>query len=100
MKLPRAAGILLHPSSLPGDGGIGDFGDDAYRFLDFLAEAGVRIWQMLPLGPTGYGESPYQCLSAFAGNPLFIAIAGATSEAAFDHRRVDFERVIPHRRLQ
>jgi 4-alpha-glucanotransferase len=100
MKQLRAAGILLHPSSLPGAGGIGDFGDDAHRFLDFLADAGIRIWQMLPLGPTGYGESPYQCLSAFAGNPLFIALARETNEAGFDSHRVDFERVIPHHRAR
>jgi 4-alpha-glucanotransferase len=100
MKLPRAAGILLHPSSLPSAGGVGDFGDDAHRFLDFLADAGIRIWQMLPLGPTGYGESPYQCLSAFAGNPLFIALARDPTGVAFDSQRVDFERVIPHHRTR
>jgi 4-alpha-glucanotransferase len=100
MKLPRAAGILLHPSSLPGPSGIGDFGDDAYRFLDFLLNAGIRIWQMLPLGPTGYGESPYQCLSAFAGNPLFIAMAGVAADIEFPLHSVDFERVIPTKRAQ
>jgi 4-alpha-glucanotransferase len=73
MKFPRAAGILLHPTSLPGRFGIGDLGAEAYRFADFLARAGQRIWQVLPLGPTGYGDSPYQCFSAFAGNPLLIS---------------------------
>ncbi|HQH73066.1 MAG TPA: 4-alpha-glucanotransferase, partial [bacterium] len=72
MKFPRASGILLHPTSLPGRYGIGDLGPEAYRFVDFLAGAGQRLWQVLPLGPTGYGDSPYQCFSAFAGNPLLI----------------------------
>ena len=69
----RTSGIVLHPTSLPGPYGIGDLGAEAYRFVDFLAAAGQGLWQVLPLGPTGYGDSPYQCLSAFAGNPLLIA---------------------------
>ena len=69
----RASGILLHPTSLPGRYGIGDLGPEAYRFADWLAAAGQRIWQVLPLGPVGYGESPYQLFSAFAGNPLLIS---------------------------
>ncbi len=69
----RTSGILLHPTSLPSPFGIGDLGPSARRFVDFLAEAGQGLWQMLPLGPTGYGESPYQCTSAFAGNPLLIS---------------------------
>ncbi|MBR6896862.1 MAG: 4-alpha-glucanotransferase [Lachnospiraceae bacterium] len=69
----RKAGILLHPSSLPSRYGIGDFGHGAYRFIDFLAKAGQGIWQVLPFGPTGYGDSPYQSFSAFAGQPLFIS---------------------------
>lgn len=73
MRLHRTSGILLHPSSLPGPFGIGDLGPAAYRFVDFLADAGQGLWQVLPLGPTGYRDSPYQCLSAFAGNPLLIA---------------------------
>lgn len=68
----RASGILLHPTSLPGTQGIGTFDDAADRFLDFLAAAGQRYWQLCPLGPTGYGDSPYQCFSAFAGNPYLI----------------------------
>jgi len=71
--MSRTSGILLHPTSLPGPYGIGDLGPGAYRFVDFLAAAGQGLWQMLPLGPTGYGDSPYQCLSAFAGNPLLIS---------------------------
>src|SRR5678816_3325409 len=74
MTLTRAAGILLHPTSLPGPNGIGELGDEAHRFLDFLATTGITIWQVLPLGPTGYGDSPYQCFSAFAGNPLLISL--------------------------
>jgi 4-alpha-glucanotransferase len=69
---PRSSGILLHVTSLPGGHGIGDLGKSAYQFVDFLAESGQKIWQVLPLSPTGYGDSPYQCFSAFAGNPLFI----------------------------
>lgn len=69
----RTSGILLHPTSLPGPFGIGDLGPAANRFVDFLAAAGQGLWQVLPLGPTGYGDSPYQCLSAFAGNPLLIS---------------------------
>lgn len=69
----RLAGMLLHPTSLPGHYGIGDLGQTAYRFLDWLEKAGLGHWQVLPLGPTSYGDSPYQCLSAFAGNPLLIA---------------------------
>ena len=65
----RSSGLILHPTSLPGPHGIGDFGPEAYAFVDFLVSAGQRLWQMLPLGPTGYGDSPYQSFSAFAGNP-------------------------------
>lgn len=72
MELTRASGILLHPTSLPGPYGIGRLGDDAFRFVDFLAAAGQRVWQILPLGPTGYGNSPYSAFSAFAGNPLLV----------------------------
>ncbi|MEW6141650.1 MAG: 4-alpha-glucanotransferase [Chloroflexota bacterium] len=68
----RTSGILLHITSLPGGHGIGDLGSDAYRFADFLKETGQRIWQVLPVGPTGYGDSPYQTFSVFAGNPLLI----------------------------
>jgi 4-alpha-glucanotransferase len=72
MQRTRACGILLHPTSLPGSHGIGSLGAEAYAFVDFLAGAGQSIWQILPLGPTGYGDSPYSALSAFAGNPLLI----------------------------
>jgi len=74
MPFPRAAGILLHPTSLPSRGGVGDFGPEAYRFVDFLASARQGVWQVLPLGPLGYGNSPYSSTSAFAGNPLLISL--------------------------
>src|SRR4030066_1572426 len=73
MHFERSAGILLHPTSLPGKYGIGDLGSDAYKFIDFLKEAGQTLWQTFPLGPTGYCDSPYQCFSAFAGNPLLVS---------------------------
>ncbi len=73
MNFNRAGGILLHPTSLPGRYGIGDIGPQAFRFVDWLALTGSRLWQLLPLGPTGYGDSPYQCFSAFAGNPYLIS---------------------------
>ena len=68
----RKSGILLHISSLPSKHGIGTFGKEAYRFVDFLEKANQRLWQILPLGPTSYGDSPYQTFSAFANNPYFI----------------------------
>jgi 4-alpha-glucanotransferase len=76
----RAAGILLHPTSFPGAHGIGDLGDDAYRFIDWLAAAKQRVWQVLPLGPTGFGNSPYAARSAFAGSPLLISLQHAQSD--------------------
>ncbi len=72
-RFDRASGVLLHITSLPSPYGVGDLGPDAYRFVDFLAAAGQRIWQILPLGPTTRGDSPYSCYSAFAGNPLLIS---------------------------
>jgi 4-alpha-glucanotransferase len=72
MDFPRSSGVLLHPTSLPGRYGLGDLGEWAYRFVDFLVETDQTLWQMLPLGPTSYGDSPYQSLSTFAGNPLLI----------------------------
>jgi len=73
MNFPRSSGVLLHPTSLPGPFGIGDLGPQAYAFADFLEAAGQSLWQVLPLGPTGYGDSPYACYSAFAGNTLLIS---------------------------
>lgn len=73
MKFNRSAGIILHPTSFPGPDGIGDLGPEAFRWIDFLAKSGCSLWQVLPLGPTGYGDSPYQCFSAFAGNPYLVS---------------------------
>lgn len=80
----RLSGILLHPTSLPGPFGIGDLGPEAYKFIDFLIAAGQSLWQVLPLGPTGYGDSPYACYSAFAGNTLLISPETLVSEGLLD----------------
>src|ERR1700748_261921 len=74
MNQGRVSGVLLHVTSLPSYGGVGDFGPAAYEFVDFLAAAKQRLWQVLPLSPTGYGSSPYSALSAFAGNPALISL--------------------------
>ena len=74
MKFPRCSGILLHFTSLPGRFGIGDFGPCAYEFADFLHASGQTLWQVLPINPTGYADSPYQCFSAFAGNPMLLSL--------------------------
>lgn len=105
MAFKRASGVLLHPTSLPGPDGIGDLGPEAYRWVDFLVEAHCHLWQILPLGPTGYGDSPYQCFSAFAGNPYLISPtllmdADLLTRADFNDRpnfpanKVDFGPVI------
>ena len=73
-RISRSNGILLHPTSLPGKFGIGELGSEAFKFIDILKKYNQKYWQILPLGPTGYGNSPYQCFSAFAGNPLLISI--------------------------
>ena len=104
MLFPRAAGILLHPTSLPSRGGIGDLGPDAFRFVRWLADAGMKIWQVLPLGPTGYGDSPYQCFSAFAGNPLLIHVPDAPASGhegiSASAETCDFATVIPAKRAR
>jgi 4-alpha-glucanotransferase len=74
MAFPRSSGVLLHPTSLPSRFGIGELGVEAYRFIDFLVESSQQLWQVLPLGPTGYGNSPYASFSALAGNPLLISL--------------------------
>jgi len=89
MSFPRAAGILLHPTSLPSRGGIGDFGPAAYRFVDFLASARQGLWQVLPLGPIGYGNSPYSSTSAFAGNPLLISLERLAERGWIDPTRLE-----------
>lgn len=73
-SFPRASGVLLHPTSLPSPYGIGDLGQPAYDFIDRLAQSGQTYWQVLPLGPTAFGDSPYQCLSSFAGNTNLISL--------------------------
>src|SRR5262249_991485 len=104
MNFTRSSGILLHPTSLPGSFGIGDIGPAAQRFCDLLLEAGQTYWQILPLGPTGFGDSPYQAFSAFAGNPHLISPAllvpaGLLAESdladapAGDETRVDYGAV-------
>lgn len=105
MNFPRASGILLHPTSLPGRFGIGDLGSEAYEFVDLLVSTGQRLWQTLPLGPTGYANSPYQCLSLFAGNPLlvnlerlvedgFLESADLENAPPFPEKTVDYGSVI------
>ncbi|MBZ5654041.1 MAG: 4-alpha-glucanotransferase [Acidobacteriia bacterium] len=89
MSFPRASGILLHPTSLPSRGGIGDFGSSAYAFADFLASARQGLWQVLPLGPLGFGDSPYSSTSAFAGNPLLISLGRLADRGWIDRAQVD-----------
>jgi 4-alpha-glucanotransferase len=101
--MDRASGILLHPSSLPSRGGIGDFGPAAHEFVEFLAAARQGLWQILPLGPIGWGNSPYSAISAFAGNPLLISLERLAEAGWIDHGRlavlpedegrVDYDRV-------
>ncbi len=105
MPFPRSSGLLLHPTSLPSRFGIGDLGPEAYRFVDFLASAKQRLWQVLPLGPAGFGNSPYSSYSAEAGNHLLISpdrlqVQGLLSAEAFSNwpqfpaDTVDFERAV------
>jgi len=90
MPFDRSSGLLLHITSLPSYGGIGDLGPAAFAFADFLAAAKQRLWQVLPLSPTGYGNSPYAALSAFAGNPLLLSL-----EYLSDWGWIDGERIAP-----
>jgi 4-alpha-glucanotransferase len=101
----RKSGILCHPTSMPGAHGIGDLGEGPRRYVDFLVDAGQTLWQVLPLGPTGYGDSPYQPFSAFAGNPLLVDLTELVQEGLLDRAdlceaealpadRVDYGRVI------
>src|SRR5271165_4799996 len=89
MSFPRASGILLHPTSLPSRGGIGDFGPAAHAFADFLASARQGLWQVLPLGPLGFGNSPYSSTSAFAGNPLLISLERLADRGWINHAQID-----------
>lgn len=106
MSYKRASGVLLHPTSLPGPYGIGDLGPSAHAFVDWLADTGCSLWQVLPLGPTGYGDSPYQCFSAFAGNPYLISPDfllrdnllhpdDLVERVDFPSARVDYGSIIP-----
>jgi 4-alpha-glucanotransferase len=88
MPFPRATGLLLHPTSLPARGGIGDFGPSAHEFVDFLASARQGLWQVLPLGPLGYGNSPYSSTSAFAGNPLLISLERLADRGWIDRPQI------------
>ncbi|MGC1307954.1 MAG: 4-alpha-glucanotransferase [Phormidesmis sp.] len=109
MKFERASGILLHPTSLPSPHGIGDLGQSAYKFIDFMERSGQTLWQILPLGPTGYDHSPYTMnFSAFAGNPLMVSLEKLVEEGLLmadevsplenaKPDRVEFSRVIPHK---
>jgi 4-alpha-glucanotransferase len=105
MKLKRSSGILLHPTSLPGNYGIGSLGQQALNFIDFLHLAGQKLWQVLPMGHTGYGDSPYQCFSIFAGNPILIDLDSLKDDGLleefdlltdeeFDDEKVDYGKVI------
>ncbi|MDZ7760714.1 MAG: 4-alpha-glucanotransferase [Desulfovermiculus sp.] len=95
----RQSGILVHPTSLPGPHGIGDLGPTAYRFVDILAQSGQRLWQVLPLGPTGYGNSPYMCLSAFAGNPLLISMQLLSQEGLLSPEEISSTPEFPVHRV-
>ena len=106
MRFPRSSGILLHPTCLPSPYGIGEFGTEAFAFVDFLREAGQKLWQVLPLNPTGYGDSPFQCFSSVAGNPLLISLeklressvldaSDFQDQPTFPQETVEFERLIP-----
>jgi len=108
VRFTRSSGILLHITSLPARFGIGDLGPSAYEFADFIADAGVKLWQVLPLNPTGYGDSPYQCFSAFAGNPILLSLDRLAEQGllrgpdlagipAFPNTLVNYGSVIPYK---
>src|SRR6202048_2802343 len=91
----RSAGVLLHPTSMPGPYGIGDVGPAAYAWIDALVHARQKWWQILPLGPTGFGDSPYQCFSAFAGNPYFIDLETLVAKNLLEERDLEELRRLP-----
>ena len=104
MSFERSSGVLLHITSLPGKYGIGDLGKEAYNFVELLSESKQKLWQILPTGPTGYGDSPYQTFSAFAGNPLFIDLDNLVekkllspndlvNDLQFNNRKVEYDKV-------
>jgi 4-alpha-glucanotransferase len=109
MKFPRSSGVLLHPTSLPGRFGVGDLGVEAFRFADFLSASGQTFWQIMPLGPTGYGDSPYSAFSAFAGNTLLVSPERLVEDGLLDAddlrdapalsaARVEYGKVIDYKR--
>ncbi|HSN91767.1 MAG TPA: 4-alpha-glucanotransferase [Anaeromyxobacteraceae bacterium] len=111
MARDRRSGILLHPTSLPGPHGVGDLGPAAHRFVGWLAAAGQRLWQVLPLGPTGFGDSPYQALGSLAGNPLLVSLEVLRDEGwlaegdlagapAGDPAQASYERAGPWKRAR
>lgn len=104
----RTSGVLLHPTSFPSPWGIGDLGSAAFQWIDFLVQAGQQLWQVMPLGPTGYGDSPYQSFSSFAGNPLLISpdllleeglltVADVQDVPDFSDQSVDYGTLIPYK---
>lgn len=108
MSFTRASGILLHPTSLPGRYGIGDIGQAAYEFVDFLVDTKQQLWQILPLGPTGHGNSPYMCYSAMAGNPMLISLDALVDQGLltqadlidvpqFSTKHVQYDQVMPYK---
>lgn len=109
MRFTRSSGVLVHPTSLPGAPGIGDIGPGAHQWIDQLGDMGCALWQILPLGPTGYADSPYQSFSSFAGNPNLISPAAMVEDGflepsdvadspEFQPGRVDYAKVIPWKR--
>ena len=96
----RASGILMPVFSLPGPFGIGTLGSEATAFVDFLAEAKQTYWQILPIGPTGYGDSPYQSFSAFAGNPYFIDFRLLAADGYLTAEELPAAQPVEHRRLR
>ncbi len=99
MNFKRSSGILLHPTSLPGPYGIGDLGPQSFRFVDWLSSTGCKLWQVLPLGPTGYGDSPYQCFSAFAGNPYLISPDELLADGLLTSEDLDLVKGLPASRV-
>ncbi len=99
MEIERAAGVLLHPTSLPSEFGIGDLGPGAHRYLEWLASAGVRWWQMLPLNPPGAGFSPYSARSTFAGNPLLVSPAAMAGDGLLDRADLEDYPALPNERV-
>src|SRR4051812_44691893 len=99
MEYQRKSGILLHPTSLPGPYGVGSFNQAAYDWIDFLDKTHQSLWQVLPLGPTGYGDSPYQSFSSFAGNPYLISLEEVVQIGLLDQQVLDPAPSFPRERV-